>query len=76
MTQPKGLKLHNNSDTLLNCKGIYMISNYFSLILILIFFSYRYLLDLNRSSDEAPDPKKEASVDQWVEWESTSLQVS
>ncbi|XP_066029111.1 methionine--tRNA ligase, cytoplasmic-like [Pocillopora verrucosa] len=34
----------------------------------------RYLLDLNRSSDVASDPYGKAIVDQWVEWESTSLQ--
>jgi len=34
----------------------------------------RYLLNLNRSSDDVPDPYKEAVVDQWVEWESKSLQ--
>lgn len=37
---------------------------------------HRYLLNLNKSSDDAPDPCKEAVVDTWVEWESKSLQVS
>ena len=39
-------------------------------------FMYRYLLDLKRNSEETPDPSKEAVVDQWVEWESITLQVS
>ncbi|PFX24554.1 Methionine--tRNA ligase, cytoplasmic [Stylophora pistillata] len=34
----------------------------------------RYLLDLGGSSDVAPEPYEKAIVDQWVEWESTSLQ--
>ncbi|XP_027055793.1 methionine--tRNA ligase, cytoplasmic-like isoform X1 [Pocillopora damicornis] len=34
----------------------------------------RYLLDLKRNSEETPDPSKEAVVDQWVEWESITLQ--
>ena len=36
----------------------------------------RYLLDLNVKEKVAADPEKEALVDQWVEWESLSLQVS
>lgn len=36
---------------------------------------YRYLLALGRKSSEVPDPNKEAVINQWVEWESTSLQV-
>ncbi|KAL9967670.1 hypothetical protein ACROYT_G025951 [Oculina patagonica] len=34
----------------------------------------RYLLELSRQSDEVPEPNKEAIIDQWVEWESVSLQ--
>ncbi|XP_029187944.2 methionine--tRNA ligase, cytoplasmic-like isoform X2 [Acropora millepora] len=34
----------------------------------------RYLLDLNVKEKVAADPEKEALVDQWVEWESLSLQ--
>ncbi|XP_020620895.1 methionine--tRNA ligase, cytoplasmic-like [Orbicella faveolata] len=34
----------------------------------------RYLLELGRKSSEVPDPNKEAVINQWVEWESTSLQ--
>ena len=54
------------------------VSNYLSLKSITddLLFLYRYLLDLNKSSDDAPDPYKEAVIDQWVEWESKSLQVS
>ena len=37
---------------------------------------HRYLFELSRKSDEVPDPNKEAIIDQWVEWESVSLQVS
>ena len=40
------------------------------------FVLHRYLLNLNRSSADAPEPSKEAVVDKWVEWESKSLQVS
>ena len=36
---------------------------------------YRYLFELGRELSEVPDPNKEAVVNQWVEWESTSLQV-
>ena len=36
---------------------------------------YRYLFELGRKSSEVPDPNKEAVINQWVEWESTSLQV-
>ena len=43
---------------------------------ICLLFLHRYLLELNRKSDEVPDPNKEAVIDQWVEWESVSLQVS
>ena len=43
--------------------------------LILIISFCRYLFDLGRKSSEVPDPNKEAVVNQWVEWESTSLQV-
>ena len=38
-------------------------------------FPYRYLLDIDSSTEEAGDPNKQAVIDHWVEWESTSLQV-
>ncbi|KAM7431444.1 hypothetical protein ABFA07_018006 [Porites harrisoni] len=34
----------------------------------------RYLLELNANSKENADPETEAVIDQWLEWESTSLQ--
>ena len=40
------------------------------------FFPGRYLLDINKNLEEVEDPNKEAVIDHWVEWESTSLQVS
>ena len=40
-----------------------------------MYIFYRYLLELGRKSGEVPDPNKEAVINQWVEWESTSLQV-
>ena len=55
-------------------------NNYFlynvSMRIFFFFFSHRYLLNLNKSSNDAPGPYKEAVVDQWVEWESKSLQAS
>lgn len=39
------------------------------------FCTLRYLLELSRKSDEVPDPNTDAITDQWVEWESVSLQV-
>lgn len=38
-------------------------------------FPCRYLLDVNSNAEEAGDPNKQAVIDHWVEWESTSLQV-
>ena len=40
------------------------------------FICRRYLLELNANSKENADPETEAVIDQWLEWESTSLQVS
>lgn len=40
------------------------------------FLLCRYLLDLNKESREIDNPSKQAVIDQWVEWDSTSLQVS
>ena len=40
------------------------------------FLRRRYLLELNANSKENADPETEAVIDQWLEWESTSLQVS
>ena len=66
------------SNAVRNCKCLPG-SNYFFLKGInenLFFVLHRYLLNLNRSSADAPEPSKEAIADKWVEWESKSLQVS
>lgn len=40
------------------------------------FIRHRYLLELNANFKENAGPETEAVIDQWLEWESTSLQVS
>ena len=39
------------------------------------FIRCRYLLELNANSKENANPETEAVIDQWLEWDGTSLQV-